>query len=64
MSTQLLIALHTQNAAADVEKMILGNKCDLDESRVVSMERGKLVSVSIDKGCRGFKHYNIVPFLL
>ena len=24
--------------------MILGNKCDLDEARVVSFERGKLVS--------------------
>ena len=33
-----------ENAAADVEKMILGNKCDLDESRVVSYERGKLLA--------------------
>lgn len=33
-----------ENAAADVEKMILGNKCDLDESRVVSKERGQLLA--------------------
>ena len=32
-----------QNASSDVDKMILGNKCDLSESRVVSTERGKLV---------------------
>ena len=34
----------SQNASADVEKMILGNKCDLAESRVVATERGRLVS--------------------
>ena len=33
-----------QNAAADVEKMILGNKCDLSDSRVVSKERGQLLA--------------------
>ena len=33
-----------KNAAAEVEKMILGNKCDLDDARVVSTERGRLVS--------------------
>ena len=33
-----------QNAAADVEKMILGNKCDLADSRVVSKERGQLLA--------------------
>ena len=30
--------------AADVEIMILGNKCDCDDARVVSTERGQLVS--------------------
>ena len=35
--------MYTQNASSDVDKMILGNKCDLSESRVVSTERGKLV---------------------
>lgn len=34
-----------QNASADVEKMILGNKCDLQESRVVDQERGRVVSL-------------------
>lgn len=33
-----------ENAAADVEKMILGNKCDLEESREVSRERGQLLA--------------------
>lgn len=33
-----------ENASADVDKMILGNKCDLQESRVVSTERGKLLA--------------------
>jgi small GTP-binding protein len=32
-----------ENASSDVDKMILGNKCDLSESRVISTERGKLV---------------------
>ena len=36
--------MYLQNAAADVEKMILGNKCDLSESRVVSKERGQLLA--------------------
>ena len=40
----LLFLSPSQNASADVEKMILGNKCDLQESRVVSTERGRLVS--------------------
>ena len=33
----------TQNAPADVEKMILGNKSDSEKSRVVSRERGQQV---------------------
>lgn len=39
-----MIFTHTQNAASDVERMILGNKCDLEELRVVGTERGRLVS--------------------
>ena len=31
-------------ASADVVKMIVGNKCDLEESRVVSRERAQLVA--------------------
>lgn len=33
-----------ENASADVEKMILGNKCDLQESRVVDQERGRVLA--------------------
>ncbi|CAI8032811.1 Ras-related protein Rab-8A [Geodia barretti] len=33
-----------ENASSDVDKMILGNKCDLSESRVISTERGKLLA--------------------
>jgi hypothetical protein len=34
-----------QHANEDVEKMILGNKNDMDEKRVVSKDRGEAVSV-------------------
>ena len=37
------VCVCVQNASSDVDKMILGNKCDLSESRVISTERGKLV---------------------
>ena len=33
----------SQNAAPDVEKMILGNKCDREEKRQVSKEKGQAV---------------------
>lgn len=33
-----------QHANEDVEKMILGNKCDMDDRRIVSKERGEQVS--------------------
>lgn len=38
-------SLNTQHASADVERMILGNKCDMDEKRVVSKERGEQLAV-------------------
>ena len=38
-----VIIVTTQYAPADVEKMILGNKSDLEKSRVVSRERGQQV---------------------
>lgn len=34
-----------QHASADVEKMILGNKCDVNDKRQVSKERGEKVGV-------------------
>ena len=33
-----------QHANEDVEKMILGNKCDMEDKRQVSRERGDAVS--------------------
>ena len=32
-------------ASADVEKIILGNKCDMEDKRVVSREKGNSVSL-------------------
>ncbi|EEC16836.1 RAS-related protein, putative [Ixodes scapularis] len=34
-----------EHAAADVEKMILGNKCDMNDLRQVSRERGEKLAV-------------------
>lgn len=39
-----LLFISLQHANEDVEKMILGNKCDMEEKRVVSKERGEAVS--------------------
>ena len=36
-----------EHANEDVEKMILGNKCDMEDKRVIPKERGKLISFSI-----------------
>lgn len=40
-----ILPLLFQHANEDVEKMILGNKNDMDEKRVVSRERGEAVSI-------------------
>ncbi|XP_046686548.1 ras-related protein Rab-8A isoform X2 [Homalodisca vitripennis] len=34
-----------ENASADVEKMLLGNKCELNEKRQVSRERGEALAI-------------------
>lgn len=34
-----------ENASADVERMLLGNKCELEEKRQVSKERGEQLAV-------------------
>ncbi len=34
-----------EHASADVEKMILGNKCDVNERRQVSRERGEELAI-------------------
>ncbi|XP_015587704.1 ras-related protein Rab-10 [Cephus cinctus] len=39
-----------EHANEDVEKMILGNKCDMEENRVVSTERGE--SIAREHGIR------------
>lgn len=33
----------TQHASADVERMVLGNKCDVNDKRQVSKEKGEKV---------------------
>jgi len=37
-----------QHASEDVEKMILGNKCDMEEKRVISMEQGQKLAAEHD----------------
>lgn len=34
----------SQHASADVERMVLGNKCDVNDKRQVSKDRGEKVS--------------------
>lgn len=36
--------ISVQHASEDVEKMILGNKCDMIDRRVVSRERGEKIA--------------------
>lgn len=42
-------SLLTQHASSDVEKMVLGNKCDINDKRQVSKDRGEKVR-SLDEG--------------
>lgn len=51
---KILIKYKFQHANEDVEKMILGNKCDMDEKRIVSKERGDSVSI-FQSQTRNFK---------
>lgn len=37
-----------QHASADVEKMVLGNKCDINDKRQVSKDRGERVRILIE----------------
>lgn len=34
-----------ENASVDVERMILGNKCDIVEKRAVSKEKGEMLAI-------------------
>lgn len=49
--------VYSQHANEDVEKMILGNKCDMDDRRIVSKERGDQVRIRLN-------HINILYFSL
>lgn len=40
----MMLLYFMQHANEDVEKMILGNKNDMEDKRVVSRERGEAVS--------------------
>ena len=40
----LYLMIMFQHASSDVEKMILGNKCDMNDKRQISKERGEAVS--------------------
>ena len=59
-----------QNAPAGIEKMILGNKCDLSDLRVVSKERGQLFAGEHNmkfmetsaKGCTNIQEVSIFNF--
>lgn len=39
------MVFYLQHANEDVEKMILGNKSDVEDRRVVSTEKGEAVSI-------------------
>ncbi|MPC68317.1 Ras-related protein Rab-10 [Portunus trituberculatus] len=48
-----LLLIHTvgfQHANEDVEKMILGNKCDMEDKRVINKEKGE--SIALEHGIR------------
>lgn len=38
-----VVVCFVQHAASDVERMVLGNKCDMNDKRQVSKERGEKV---------------------
>lgn len=40
--------LLVQHASADVEKMVLGNKCDINDKRQVSKDMGEKVRILVD----------------
>ena len=43
-----------KHASSDVEKMVLGNKCDINDKRQVSKDRGEKVrshSITLSEGC-------------
>ena len=45
MMYMYFVLVFLQHANEDVEKMILGNKCDMEDKRQVSKERGDTVRI-------------------
>lgn len=50
-----------EHANEDVERMILGNKCDMTDKRIVNKERGESVS-SIDQPVDTLNHFSRFSF--
>ena len=46
MYMNFVLMFFLQHANEDVEKMILGNKCDMEDKRQVSKERGDTVRIT------------------
>lgn len=44
MIWSLILLCSFQHANEDVEKMILGNKCDMEDKRVIQKDKGEAVS--------------------
>lgn len=42
-----------ENASTDVEKMLLGNKCELNEKRQVTKDRGEQLAIEVIECCMG-----------
>lgn len=40
----MLLSVGLQHANEDVEKMLLGNKCDMEDKRAISRERGEAIA--------------------
>lgn len=52
-------SLQLQHANEDVEKMILGNKCDMTDKRVVTKDRGEAVSYPKSNAMFAFTHFEV-----
>ena len=53
MGANQVCGLIFQHASSDVEKMVLGNKCDMEDRRLVSKERGTQVNMFVQ--CSKYK---------
>ncbi|XP_071490630.1 ras-related protein Rab-10-like isoform X2 [Diadema antillarum] len=46
-----------EHANEDVEKMLLGNKCDMEDKRMINKDRGESVSIMVNRG----RAFNVLP---